>query len=100
MKKIISIIIALAMIMTMVNIPMVANAETELINVTEDYSSYTSDTSLDGWYLSVPGTTATFGAVDGGVEMKQVAAIPTINDGTAKNGNFSSYYNKILTYQV
>lgn len=100
MKKIISAIVALAMIMTMVNIPMVANAETELINVTEDYSSYTSDTSLDGWYLSVLGTTATFGAVDGGVEMKQVAAIPTINDGTAKNGNFSSYYNKVLTYQA
>ena len=86
------------MIMTMVNIPVVVNAEKDFINITEDYSDYTSDTSLEGWYLSVPGTTATFGAVDGGVEMKQVASIPLING--AKNGNFSSYYNKILEEEI
>ena len=79
MKKIISTIIALAMIMTMVNIPVVINADTELVNITDDYSSYTTDTALDGWYLVKEGTTATFGAVDGGVEMRQVDPIPTIN---------------------
>ena len=84
------------MIMTMVNIPVVINADAELINITEDYSSYTADTTLDGWYLVKEGTTATFGAVDGGVELRQVDPIPTINDGAAKNGNFSPYYNKMI----
>ena len=105
MKKIISTIIAIAMIMTMVNIPVVINAdetsapaEVNLVNITDDYSSYTTDTALDGWYLVKKGTTATFGAVDGGVELRQVDPIPLLNG--KKNGEFSPYYNRIYNEKV
>lgn len=94
MKKIISLVLAFAMIITMVNIPVVG-ANTELVNITADYSAYTADTSVNDWKLVTPGATATFGPVDGGVEMKQVNS-KILNDSNAKNGNFSPYYNKFL----
>ena len=94
MKKIISLVLAFAMIITMVNIPVVG-ANTELVNITADYSAYTADTSVNDWKLVAPGATATFGPVDGGIEMKQVNS-KILNDSNGKNGNFSPYYSKFL----
>jgi len=95
MKKIISTILVFAMIVTMVNIPVIVNADTISV-VDDDLTKYTSMDDLVNWYKVKDGTTADVSVGNDGLEMKQVTPIPLNSAGTKKNGNFSPEYNKVL----